>query len=360
MMQLKVTEVVLRLLGMAYVPLLIGVFLLFPLAAYADDIVLGATKGDVRVLVAGSAKHFSAGKGQVLRNGDRVYTGLDGWATLIVPDGSRLVLTADSEFVVRSHDAKRRTGTFALLTGMLRAIISPSAKSPPNYRFNTMTAVAGVRGTDFSLIHRGQANVFFGNNGTVAVQGLNTPARPLTSATVVQTTRGEFPTQPIRVEANSRLAEAQALLNTVTEEAPASWVDAGKLPEIVARWNITYSRYLADAGRNDEALHVLQVALDLTDAVDIQADARLERGAVFSRSPTLVDAALKEYAVLLNMSFTGPQRETALYMSGIGNFQLKRIAETAVLLRQYLSDYPEGRYRERVKTLLHSLETTSH
>ena len=360
MMYFKVIEAASWVWGWALTPLLITLSVLFSLSVFADDIVLGVTKGDVRILSAGRAITSMAVRGQEIHNGDRVFTGQDGWATLLVPDGSRVVLTSDSEFVVRSYDAKRRTGTFALLTGMLRAMISPSLKSPPNYRFNTLTAVAGVRGTDFSLIHRGQANVFFGNNGTVEVQGLNTIARPLTAATVVQTTRGGLPTQPVRIEPNSRLAEAQALLNTITEQAPASWIEAGKLPEIVARWNITYSRYLADSGRNEEALHVLQVALDLTDAVEVQADARLERGAVFSRDPNRADAALKEYAALLDMPYIGPQRETALYMSGMGHYQLKHNVESMARLREYLQEYPGGRYRGRAETLLRLLEATPH
>ncbi|OYY93010.1 MAG: hypothetical protein B7Y41_13900 [Hydrogenophilales bacterium 28-61-23] len=342
--------------GRAIASILLGLALLSPLAVRADDIVLGLTKGDVQVLTAGRAQPVPVRKGQALRSGDRVYTGGDGWTVMLMPDGSRVVLTANSEFMVRSHDAKRRKGTFALLGGMLRAIISASSVSPANYRFNTLTAVAGVRGTDFSMINRGQANVFFGNNGKVEVQGLNTAIRPLTAATVVQTTRGELPTQPISVEPNSRLAEAQTLLNAVTEQAPASWVEAGKLPEIVARWNITYSRYLADAGRHDEALHVLQVALDLTDAVEIQVDARLERGAVLSRDPGGANAALKEYEKVLDSPVVGPQRETALYMMGMGYFQLKQPVEAQSRLRQYLSDYPEGRYKERVETLLRTIK----
>jgi len=337
--------------------LLLALSLLFPLVASADTIDLGITRGDVQILPAGRAHPVAAKKGQPLRSGDRIYTGQDGWTVLMMPDSSRIVLTANSEFLVRSHDAKRRTGTFALITGILRAMITPSAKSPPNYGFNSLTAVAGVRGTDFSMLHRGQANVFFGNSGVVEVQGLNTEARQLTAATVVQTTRGALPTQPIAVEPNSPLAEARALLNSVTDEAPASWVEAGKLPEIVARWNITYSRYLADAGRHEEALHVLQIALDLSDAVDIQADARLERGAVFSRDPAQAEAALKEYAALLDSTFTGPQRETALYMTGMGHYQLKQITQARARLQQYLRDYPDGRYRTRVDTLLRGLDS---
>jgi hypothetical protein len=355
--------------GVTTFHLLLVLALMSPLAAVADDLVLGITRGDVQLLPAGRAQPVAAGKGQPLRSGDRIYTGRDGWTVLMMPDGSRIVLTANSEFMVRSHDAKRRTGTFALITGMLRAIINPASRSStqskpttqhklkPHYRFNSLTAVAGVRGTDFSMLHRGQANVFFGNSGMVEVQGLNTEARSLTAATVVQTTRGALPTQPIAVDPNSQLAEARALLNRVTDEAPASWVEADKLPEIVARWNITYSRYLADAGRHDEALHVLQVALDLSDAVEVQADARLERGAVFSREPAHAEAALKEYAALLDSSFTGPQRETALYMTGMGHYQLKQITQARARLQQYLRYYPDGRYRTRVDTLLGGLDS---
>jgi tetratricopeptide (TPR) repeat protein len=338
--------------------LFLGLFLLFPLAVFGDNIVLSMTQGDVQVLPAGRATPIKANKGQVLRSGDRVYTGHDGWSVLLIPDGSRVVLTANSEFMLRAHDAKRRSGTFSLITGMLRAMIPPSSPTKARYRFSTPTSVAGLRGTDFSMIHRGQANVFFGNSGKVEVQGLNTAVQPLTAATVVQTTRGIVPTEPIQIEANSQLAQAQALLNAVTDEAPASWIEASKLPEIIARWNITYSRYLADAGKHEDALHLLQIALDLTDAIDIQADARLERGAVFSRVPEGAAAAVEEYASLLNSEFTGPQREIALYMTGMGQYQLNRTGEAHARLLQYLHDYPNGRYQDRVETLLRSIEKT--
>jgi hypothetical protein len=330
--------------------------LLLPLGVQANDIVLGMTRGDVHVLPAGRAKPLTAAQGLTVRSGDRVYTGRDGWTVLMVPDGSRVVLTANSEFLVRTYDQQRRSGTFALLSGMLRAIINPSPSSPPNYRFNTLTAVAGVRGTDYTLLHRGQANVLFGNNGTVEVQGQSTAAQPLTANTVVQTTRGALPTQPIAIETGSELARAQTLFNTITDAAPAEWSEAGKLPEIVARWNIGYSRYLADAGRHDEALHILQVALDLSDAPEIQADAHLERAAVFSRDPAQAQQAVQEYGLLLAPGFSGAQRETALYLTGVGLIQLKQPADARSRLEQYRREYPDGRYAARVETLLRSLD----
>ena len=330
-----------------------------PFLACADDVTLGTIKGDVQIRAAGSVRTRAAEPGLVLRTGDRVMTGTDGWVVLLIPDGSRVVLTAGSEFQIRSLDSSRRSGAFTLLRGMLRAVVTPSTSAPPDYRFYTRAAVAGLRGTDFALISRDQANVYFGNNGKVEVRGVNTDARFLTAGTVVQSTRGLLPTQPILVESGSPLAEAQALINAVTEQAPVSWIESGRLPEIIARWNVNYSRYLADAGREQEALHVLQVALDLSDEVQIQADAHLERGAVYSRDPARVRDALEEYAILAELPLTMPQREIGIYMAGLGLQQIKQTAQARVLLEQYLREYPQGRYRERVETLLNALVSST-
>lgn len=335
--------------------LIFGLTMLAPLSVMADDIVLGLTRGDVQILPAGRAQPIVARKGQVVLSGDRIYTGRNGWTVLMVPDGSRVVLTANSEFMVRSHDAAKRSGTFALITGMLRALITPSPKSPPDYSFNSLTAIAGVRGTDFTMLNRGQANVFFGKSGVVEVAGIQTATRNLTADTVVQTTRGKLPTQPVAITPNSPLADAQAMLSSLTDETPPAWDDTGKLPEIMARWNIGYSRYLADAGREEEALYALQLAQDLSDDADIQADSRLERGAVFSRDPQGAAAALKEYEPLLEPGFSGAQRESALYLSGMAHLQLQQNDAARERLQQYLNDYPQGRYAKRVNTLLRSL-----
>lgn len=335
--------------------LMLAAAMLVPFETLADDIVLGLTRGDVHILPAGRAQPVTAEKGQRVLSGDRIYTGRNGWTVLMVPDGSRVVLTANSEFMVRSHNANKRSGTFALISGMLRALINPSPKSPPDYSFNSLTAVAGVRGTDFTMLNRGQANVFFGTTGVVEITGIKTASRNLTANTVVQTTRGQLPTQPVAITPHSPLADAQALLSSLTDETPAAWEDSGKLPEIMARWNIGYSRFLADAGREEEALYALQLAQDLSDDTDIQADARLERGAVFSRNPQGAAAALKEYAPLLQPDFSGAQRESALYLSGMAHLQLNQSISARELLQQYLNDYPEGRYAKRVNTLLRSI-----
>ena len=319
------------------------------------EVQVTAVKGEVGLLRAGATREEAAGKSSLLATGDRLRTGHHSWAALALPDGSRIMLTSDSDFLVRDFDAAQRSGIFSLLNGKLRANITPRTDRPADYRFHTRTAIAGLRGTDFALIHRGQANVFFGNTGLVEVRGLEPGGRLLAADTVVQTTRGKTPVEPIAIEPDSPLARARRVLNEVTEQPPASWSEADQLANVIARWNVNYSRYLADAGRHDEALHILQVAMDLSDDVNLQADARLQQGAVHGRDAAGADLALGAYAPLLDMPLAMPQRETALYRTGMVLHQLGRRSEALTRLQQYVREYPAGRHAASADTLLRML-----
>lgn len=319
------------------------------------EVRVAGVKGEVALLRAGAAREETASRNSLLLAGDRLRTGHDSWVALALPDGSRIMLTSDCDFLVRDFDAAQRSGIFSLFKGKLRASIPSQAERPADYRFHTLTAIAGLRGTDFALIHSGQANVFFGNTGRVEVRGLEPGSRLLAADTVVQTTRGKMPVEPIAIEPDSPLARARQVLNEITEQPPASWSEEDQLAHIVARWNINYSRYLADAGRLEDALHILQVAMDLSDDANIQADGRLQQGAVHARDAAGGEQALAAYAPLLELPQAMPQRETALYMTGMVLYQLGRGSQAAVRLQQYLRDYPQGRHAVSAGTLLQVL-----
>ena len=92
--------------------------------------------------------------GDALRAGERIATGKDGAASLVLKDGTVLTLgpntTANlSQF---QFDATTQEGNFVLelLQGSVRVVTGLLAKiNPDRFKVKTPTAVVGVRGTDF-------------------------------------------------------------------------------------------------------------------------------------------------------------------------------------------------------------------
>jgi FecR protein len=92
--------------------------------------------------------------GDALRAGDRIATGKDGAASLMLKDGTLLTLgpnsTADlSQF---QFDSTTQDGNLLveLLQGSVRVVTGLLAKiNPERFKVKTPTAVVGVRGTDF-------------------------------------------------------------------------------------------------------------------------------------------------------------------------------------------------------------------
>jgi len=219
------------------------------------------------------------------------------------------------------------------------------------------TAVAGIKGTEFLMLSQGQANVFFGNEGSVAVSGDGkTGQQPLTSATYVQTTRGLPPTEPVKIEQGTPLADAKGIFDGITAAAPPQeWTDSGRIVDICARWNINHGHYLADSGKYQDALNVFQIALDLTTVPEVRADARMERGAVFARFLSNPEQALAEYLLVLEEYPALPQAEFALFNTAQVLSELGFIDQSRIRFEQYLRQYPQGKQRSNAETLLQNL-----
>ncbi|MFP8777444.1 FecR domain-containing protein [Hydrogenophaga sp. RWCD_12] len=126
-----------------------------PVAAAADAGRAGTFKqvqGEVRLGKDGTRS--APQSGDAVRSGERIATGRDGAASVVLKDGTVLTLgpntTADlSQF---QYDATTQEGNFALdlLQGSLRVVTGLLAKiNPDRFKVKTPTAVVGVRGTDF-------------------------------------------------------------------------------------------------------------------------------------------------------------------------------------------------------------------
>ncbi len=335
--------------------------------SFVPNLLFAATVGNVTKMSGevffrqgDNQKYASIKQGQILEEGNWVKTGKKGWLELSLADGSKFTIANNSELELNSFmvSKDKKEGTFTLTQGKLRASIVKLGGQQTDIKVKSRTAVAGVRGTEFLMMAEGPANVFFGNEGVVTVSGSGEDVTPqLLPGTMTQNTRGFSPLDPVKVEQGTPIAQAKSTFEAATSAVPpAEWLATDNLSSIIARWNINYGHYLADSGKHEAALQVFQIALDLTKDADIRADARLERGSVYSRFLSNSEAALAEYLLVLEEYPSLKQAETAIYITGQTLFDLGFRKEAKARFKEYLKRYPEGKQKGNVETMLNLLK----
>lgn len=339
---------------------LIVMAVLLPASVFAAPVgtVTGVT-GEASVRTNAGLPYVPLAKGVTIEIGTWIKTGAKGWVELTLNDKSKFTLANNTEFEVNSFllTKNRREGSFHLAQGKLRASVVKFGGRQSGMSVRSGTAVAGIKGTEFMMLSQGQANVFFGNEGTVSVSGDDkTAQQPLTASTYVQNTRGLPAGAPVKVEQGTPLAEAKDIFNTITAAAPPQeWTDSGKIADICARWNINHGHYLADSGKYQDALNVFQIALDLTKVEAVRADAHMERGAVYARFLSNPELALAEYLLVLEEYPALPQAEFALFNAAQVLTEMGFTAQARIRFEQYLKQYPQGKHRSNAETLLQNL-----
>lgn len=333
---------------------------LLPAGAFAAPVgtVTGLT-GEAYIRVKAGVPYNPLAKGAAIATGTWIKTGTKGWVELTLNDKSKFTLANNTEFEVTGFllTKNRREGSFNLAQGKLRASVVKFGGRQSGMTVRSGTAVAGIKGTEFMMLSQGQANVFFGNDGTVSVSGDGkTAQQPLTAATYVQNTRGLPAVEPVKIEQGTPLAEAKGIFDSITAAAPPQeWTDSGKIVDICARWNINHGHYLADSGKYQDALNVFQIALDLTRVEAIRADAHMERGAVYARFLANPELALAEYLLVLEEYPKLPQAEFALFNAAQVLSEMGFVEQSRSRFEQYLKQYPQGKHRSSAETLLQTL-----
>ena len=343
--------------------LLLPLFLLlFSSHLYAAETPAGKISnlsGSVTFRDMDNVPYKAAVKGTALEKGYWIKTGDDGWAVVELSDKSKLTLANNTELEITEFTVGKKTkqGIFSINQGKLKASIARLPGDTVDYKVKSPTAIAGVRGTEFMMMAQGRANVFFGNEGSADISGDATVSKPLTGDTMVQNTRGYTPVDPVQIKPNTPLYDAKKNFEQITAaKPPKDWEISGNLPHIVARWNINYGHYLADVGKYEEALYAFQIALDLTSSPEIRSDARLERGSVYSRFYSNPEAALSEYLLVLEEYPQVAQRENALYLVGMTLYELGFKKQSKERFLQYKREYPSGKYKGNVETIMNVLE----
>jgi hypothetical protein len=119
-----------------------------------------SVRGDVRLLGSDGAAR-PVGPGDAVDPIDRIVTGPDSAASVVLRDGTSLVVGPSSRLDVKQFhfDPTTQEGGMlvSLLKGSLRMITGLIGKTHPDaVRVETQTAVIGIRGTDFIVEVDGQ------------------------------------------------------------------------------------------------------------------------------------------------------------------------------------------------------------
>lgn len=340
--------------------LLLSFLLVFPITVWAAAVgSITGISGDAAFRSKTGLPYTRLTKGAIISEGNWIKTGKNGWIELTLNDRSKFTLANNSEFEVTSFllTRSRREGVFNLAQGKLRASVVKFSGRRSGMTVKSGTAVAGIKGTEFLMLAEGQANLFFGNEGKVAVSGdTRGPQQPLTPSTYVQTTRGLPPAEPVNIESGTPLAEAREIFDGITAaQPPKEWMDSGRIADICARWNINHGHYLADSGKYQDALNVFQIALDLTKVESVRADAHMERGSVYARFLSNPELALAEYLLVLEEYPKLPQAETALFNTAQTLLEMGFNEQARHRFEQYLKIYPAGKHHSNAETMLNGL-----
>ncbi|WP_286601135.1 FecR family protein [Variovorax sp. J22P240] len=117
-------------------------------------------RGDVQLLSADGASR-GATPGDAVEPIDRIVTGADSGASMVLRDGTSLVVGPSSRLDLKQFhfDSTTQDGGMlvSLLRGSMRMITGLIGKTHPDaVRVETQTAVIGIRGTDFIVQVDGQ------------------------------------------------------------------------------------------------------------------------------------------------------------------------------------------------------------
>ena len=240
-----------------------------------------------------------------------------------------------------------------MINGTLRSVIDKTLH--PSFEVRTPTTVLGIRGTDF-LVHTTQkASVAFTKEGTVSFRAYG---KTVLMDEMEMTQGGEKipPLKPETIIANATLMN---LLREVEEfcdlEIPPSLSARKELNNIIARWNLNYASYLVDKKAFENAKRLCSLAFFIADLKTLKAEAMLNKGMISFTFMGEEAQALKDLEVIIEHYGDTPSAEQALYFKGLIYYQQNAVDEARKTLEAYMKKYPDGKFRENVKSILNRL-----
>ena len=180
---------------------LVLLVLLAPSIVWAQGVMtVTGVYGPVEVQSASSRTFvpLSAPMRQV-RIGDQIRTGDGGTATLVLPDGTYMVVTPNSTIMLQDYWSSGFRSIANVLLGKVRFYIQTFGGKPNPYRVGTPTALIAVRGTTFEVtVDDAQWTEVWCLEGRVGVESVGLSDREvlLDPGWKTQVRPGQYPERP--------------------------------------------------------------------------------------------------------------------------------------------------------------------
>src|SRR5512147_1669013 len=128
-----------------------------PLRGVAEEVgTVSAAAGSVEIGRAGTWRPVI--QGEAVQLGDSLRTGADGRLQVLLRDDSVITLAEKSRIAIDEQVYDPNGGAartlLRMIGGRVRSLVSDAYRTPgASYEVETATAVAGVRGTEFIVVH---------------------------------------------------------------------------------------------------------------------------------------------------------------------------------------------------------------
>ena len=179
-----------------------------------------------QVQIDRASQHLVAAVSDRVYWNDELRSGPTGRAHVTLKDGSQLNLGSDSSLRVLQHDAQAQQTSLDLLLGRMHGKIAKLTRPGAKFEIHTPMGIAGLVGTDFSILVTDDYTELMVFEGAVRFTALNGQAVSVTAGNMVRISKagvieGPTPTTPQQVQTAESLTEITGAANQAAV-APAT------------------------------------------------------------------------------------------------------------------------------------------
>ena len=164
-------------------------------------------------------------------------SGPTGRAHIALNDGSQLNLGSDSSLRILQHDAQAQQTSLDLLVGRMRGKITKLTRPGAKFEIHTPVGIAGLVGTDFSLLVTNDYTELMVFEGAVRFTNLSGQSVSVTAGNILRISKagafeGPSPATPQEVQTAQNLTDITTT-TTAANQAPVAAVATRSIVPVV-------------------------------------------------------------------------------------------------------------------------------